>query len=102
MTYTEEYRGVYEGEWKHGKRHGRGVTTKYGEKTVADWYEDKVVNYNSGRKSGRYLDVRGNLIGRVDGDGNYYDERGIRRGQMFNDGEIRDENNNIVGRFVED
>ena len=36
MTYTEEYRGVYEGEWKHGKRHGRGVTTKYGEKTVAD------------------------------------------------------------------
>ena len=102
MTYNEKYKGVYEGGWKNGKKHGKGTSTEYGERYAVEYYEGEYIPPSVGRKAGRYLDVRGNLLGRVDGDGNYYDERGIRRGQMFNDGEIRDENNNIIGRFVED
>ena len=105
MAYSNTNNGTWEGPWKNDKRNGKGIKTVYGDRYVAEYEDDKYVEYvernverKTGRKAGRYVDADGKELGRIDSEGNLYDERGYAKGKIDEDGVMYDEHGYSKGK----
>ena len=107
MTYAKKWEGVYEGQWKNDKKHGRGVLIRYDERIEDEQENDKRVSYDNGGfnfeiKAGKFLDAYGNVKNQIDKNGNIYDAYGRYYGKINKDGYIFDENGRDNGRIDRD
>ena len=81
MKYNKPWEGVYEGQWKDDKKHGRGVLIRYDERIEDVWEDDKrnIPTKKFKVKAGRFRDKNGIYTVRVDSDGKMYDQYGNRK-----------------------